>query len=222
MLKKILPTVYFGLLLLLLGAGFLVDNLGLIDIGDVLADWWPTYVFVAGGLIYYLTKLTVNSLIFGGTLMLVGAIWQLSNLGIIKADVGGLIWPFFIVGLGILILYNSVVKPRTIEGLELAGTTVFGDNREDYAGKEYKGSTSTCVLGELEIDLRKANFTGDNIVVDTTSILGETNVRVPDNAKIINKVNVVLVSVTQKMQSGDGIEIVYSVSVILGKLVIQD
>lgn len=61
-----------------------------------------------------------NSLFWGGILLIGGVLLLLSNLGLLAINVWGLIWPLFLVALGLSILWGIVAGPGSIKAEEAA------------------------------------------------------------------------------------------------------
>jgi len=58
-------------------------------------------------------------LFWGVILILIGALLLLNNLGVLNVNVWSLIWPVFLIALGLRILWGVVVGPRPIEAEEV-------------------------------------------------------------------------------------------------------
>lgn len=61
-----------------------------------------------------------SNLFWGGILLLVGALLLLNNLGILNVNIWSLIWPVFLIALGLWILWGVAVGPRSVEAEEVA------------------------------------------------------------------------------------------------------
>jgi hypothetical protein len=61
-----------------------------------------------------------NSLFWGGILVLAGILLLLDNLGLLTLNVWGLIWPLFLIGLGLWLLWRYLAGPPTPQVEEAA------------------------------------------------------------------------------------------------------
>jgi hypothetical protein len=61
-----------------------------------------------------------STLFWGVILILIGALLLLNNLGVLDVNVWSLIWPLFLIALGLRILWGVVVGPRSVEAEEIA------------------------------------------------------------------------------------------------------
>jgi hypothetical protein len=60
-----------------------------------------------------------SSLFWGGILILVGALLLLNNLGILDVNIWSLIWPLFLIALGLWLLWGILAGPRLAEAEEV-------------------------------------------------------------------------------------------------------
>jgi cell wall-active antibiotic response 4TMS protein YvqF len=90
-----------GLVLVALGALFLLEQTGSIDAGHVIGDWWPIVIVVIG-----LAQLAEHPRAPVGPLIVVafGGILLLSQRDLVSSEVWSYAWPIFLVVAGILIL----------------------------------------------------------------------------------------------------------------------
>ena len=61
-----------------------------------------------------------STLFWGVLLILIGALLMLNNLGVLDVNIWSLIWPLFLIALGLWILWGVVVGPRSVEAEEVA------------------------------------------------------------------------------------------------------
>ena len=60
-----------------------------------------------------------STLFWGVILILIGALLLLNNLGVLDVNVWSLIWPLFLIALGLWILWGFVAGPRPVEAKEV-------------------------------------------------------------------------------------------------------
>jgi hypothetical protein len=91
------PRIVFGLVFVLLGVLWTLDNFGLIDSGRV-TQFWPSLLIVLGVAKMLGTGLR-RSPVWGGMAILVGTVMLFHNIGLIPFGIGQL-WPLALVALG--------------------------------------------------------------------------------------------------------------------------
>lgn len=62
---------------------------------------------------------------------------------------------------------------------------VFGGSRRRIDSKDFQGGEAFAMFGGVEIDLRKASTTRDEILIEVNAIFGGVEVRVPENWTIV-------------------------------------
>jgi hypothetical protein len=99
-------NMFWGLVLILAGLIFLLNNLNIIP-GDVL-DWWPLPVMAAG--IWLLGRVVAQrqreGIVAGVVLTTLGAYWLLSNLGLLQDS---LFLPILLISLCAGVLLRTAV-----------------------------------------------------------------------------------------------------------------
>jgi len=112
-----------GTLLLLVGAVFVMQNLGWVDVGRPW-DFWPLFL-VWVGLVRMLGPGRSRHFVSGFVILLLGVIFQLERLDVLwihSRDV----WPFFLVAVGVALIADAVWRrPR----LPAAGPPSSGEGR---------------------------------------------------------------------------------------------
>ena len=94
---------YSGILLILFGLVFLADQLGYLSSGQVIARWWPMLLVIAGVL-----QIVEKRSVFGGlVLLLLGGVFQLSNLHMVRIHNLAQYWPVLLVALGLQIVLSA-------------------------------------------------------------------------------------------------------------------
>ena len=92
---------FVGILLIVLGALFLLDRSGVLDAGDTIAQWWPVILVVAG-LMYF--SFSPPHVIIPGILIIVGLALLAGTLDFIDQDLTQFIWPIVLVLIGLWVI----------------------------------------------------------------------------------------------------------------------
>lgn len=175
----------FGLLLIILGAGFLLDKFGIFNFNEVVGTWWPIAIIVIG--LFQFTK-GYYSRMNGIIITLIGVILQLWELRILSGSLAGLFWPVVIIIIGISILY-----PRRRKGAEGAITT---EDQVDYfsafsgletrnTSQNFTGGSITAVFGGSNIDLTNAKLSEYGAKLSCFAAFGGIDVIVPKSWKVV-------------------------------------
>jgi len=113
-------------------------------------------------------------------------------------NIGHLMWPIIIIGVGVSMIFRSKGRNRddlfkrwerqashatsSGEGF-FDSVTIFGENKKQILSKDFKGGESTCVFGGIELNLTQADIQG-RVVVELVQIFGGAKLLVPPHWKI--------------------------------------
>lgn len=168
-----------GALLILLGAGFLLQQFEVFQFGNVFATWWPMILILLGA-----TQLFAKPPAYTPAIILIGlgAVFQMRTLGYVQVSVFRLIWPLLLIFIGIRIVMNTANRP--IPGIEdsyINNFNIFSGYETKVTSSAFKGGSITSVFGGSEIDLREAKLAGEEAFMDITAIFGGSEIRVPSH-----------------------------------------
>ena len=122
-----------GTLLILLGAGYLLGQLGVWDFGAILAVWWPLILIVIG-----VIQLATRSapLIGAAIVIVVGLVFQGLTLRLFPENAWALIWSALLVIVGLWLLIGRGFRPaagtssaEVINVFALFGASNAGEHR---------------------------------------------------------------------------------------------
>ena len=100
--------VFLGGLILALGVLFLANNLGVVNLGGSIFQWWPIILIAVGA--WLLISSGFRRLIAPLVLIGIGAIFLLGNLGL-SIDLLSY-WPVLLIIIGAVILSRAIRSPR--------------------------------------------------------------------------------------------------------------
>jgi hypothetical protein len=165
--------LFFGVLIVAVGAVLLLDNAEVLDAGEVFSTWWPVVVILAGLLMLIANPRhwPVAVIIMG-----VGVAWLLSSLDIV--DISDVIWPAAIILVGLLVIFGRGLTSRTETGDQVNSFNIFSGSEIASHSKEFRGGSVTAVFGGAEIDVRDAVPTAD-ARLDVFTAFGGIEIRVP-------------------------------------------
>ncbi len=201
----------FPLAIVLIGAGVLLflGNLGVLPVRDIWV-YWPVFP-IAAGLGRISSARNTGAILSGVLALIFGAYFLLSNLGWLNlrfSDGSGPI-AFLLIASGLITLVKMLdfsrapqpdtSPPNTSQPFTAPSFTMQGDQRNavnDFVllgalkrrleTLTFNGGQMICVLGNIEIDLRRAVIAPDTrtAVLNTTAVFGAIKLRVPQHWRI--------------------------------------
>ena len=220
----------FGIVIIILGVLFTLDNLDLAESDDYL-QYWPAGL-VAIGVAKLFEARRRRTGILGGSLFILAGSWLLlDNLGYIDARLFAF-WPIILVIAGGVIVWNglqgrpvsrradgAVDDSATIQGMAILSGVTRGNNSSAFRGGEL-----TAFMGGCEIDLRQAAINGEAIL-DVFVMWGGIDIRVPENWTVIGRVTPLLGAYedhTRPPQTGDQHRLIIRGVVVMGGIDIKN
>lgn len=182
----------FGILVILLGALLLLDNLNVLDISGIWI-WIPSLFILLG-----LWQLLVNGFRhWVGPLILVsaGGVFQLAALGYLSWELlGQLIWPVGLIVAGLLVILNrsriGQDQRATIDSTDSVNVfAMFNGLSKQIQSTDFKGGELTAVFGGIELDLHQASIQTRPARLNVTAMFGGTEIRLPANWHV--KLNII-------------------------------
>lgn len=183
----------FGFVVILLGVLFTLDNLGVLEAGELLR-WWPA-AFVVFGISRLAGLYCRQRIVAGIVFTLVGALLLLREAGFPAPDPWAF-WPILLVAAGISMVSGTLrrargadapVAPDTPGAAEdsLFSTFVMWSGVERKVGSlDFRGGDVTAIMGGAEIDLRQAKMPAGRAVVDVMVLWGGLDLFVPPGWKV--------------------------------------
>ena len=199
-----------GLVLVLLGVAFILDNLGLIDAGRIW-DYWPLFLVIAGvGRLTHPRRRGPDQL-WGLFLIALGAVFLARNLGFFWISFHR-IWPVGLVFLGVVMIWQAVARGRAAsegpaspsavgdraaagfaagfeatQGLRESTVTntvdefaMFGGGNRRVRTSDFRGGTVTAIAGGFDIDLRESTMAGPSATIEVFCLMGGMTLRIPE------------------------------------------
>ena len=201
----LMPQLVLGLVVVIVGVLFTLDNLGLADAGRYF-KWWPMGLVLLGLAKIWHSRGGSGNPIGGVFFLLVGSWLQLHNLGIIDRDVWDF-WPLMLVFMGGMIIYQGVRGRRSRADAGsfdvINGIAIMGGVKRSTASKAFRGGELTAVMGGCEIDLRSAAINGD-AVFDVFAMWGGIEIRVPEGWTVIVRATPIMGAVEDQTRPVDG------------------
>ncbi|HRY13061.1 MAG TPA: cell wall-active antibiotics response protein [Syntrophomonadaceae bacterium] len=175
-----------GLLIILIGAIALLNNFGItaVSLSWLLNLVWPL-LFVAAG-INWITRansgdrVRLASIVTGAILVAVGVLFFGANAGLFDLDKTSFwkgFWPVIIILIGI----NIMFKNEHNIGANMAIMGAVDKTKDSW---ELSSGDYTAVMGGIDLDIRKANFTEREVTLNLTAIMGGISIIVPEDVPV--------------------------------------
>lgn len=190
---RLTPHLMFGLLIILIGIVFTLDNLDLAD-GEAYLRYWPAGLIAIGAAKLWQVRAGHGSAISGVLFVVIGAWLLLDALGILRASFADF-WPLLLILVGGMIVWQGI-RGRQVRGTATRDATIdavavlSGVNRGSNSSA-FQGGELTAFMGGCEIDLRQAAIHGE-AVIDVFAMWGGIEIRVPENWSVIGRVTPIL------------------------------
>jgi Domain of unknown function (DUF5668)/Cell wall-active antibiotics response 4TMS YvqF len=184
--EHVIPAI----ILITIGAIFLLNNLHLLYVRDIFR-YWPAAV-IALGIAKLVDAGETAGRIAGGVLIGTGAIFLADTLGYLDVPLGDLWWPVLLIALGLLMLLE---RGRGVHlGIRMRGSggamkesAVFSGGKRVIADPNFQGAKYDAVFGGYELDFRRAEIAGDTAVLELNAVFGGIEARVPESWSVMMK-----------------------------------
>ena len=193
--------IFWGLLLIVMGVLFLLDQMNRLDFGDLVGRYWPV-VFILIGISILLSN-NFRNVGSGVFFILFGTFFLLLRLQIFDRAVWHYVWPLAIIGAGLWILlrpavYRDKKKLPEVTGDDLAIHQVFSGTVRKVESQNFRGGKADIVFGSAEIDLRGARLAGGRADLVLSVVFGSIELFVPRQWQVVLEGTPVLGSIESR------------------------
>lgn len=176
-----LSRTIWGVGILAIGIGFLLDALNVLSFNNFMGTWWPLLLIVGG-----LAALIGNprQYLFPVGFIVVGVLLQLDRLKVIDVEVGALIWPAIIILVGLSLLFRQGAghtKLSNDDESDMFAALAGIDTK--VTSQTYAGGKATAVMAGISLDLRQANIK-DVAQLDLFTFWGGIELKVPSTWRV--------------------------------------
>jgi predicted membrane protein len=201
--------IFWGLLLIVLGVFFLLDQMGTLHFGRLVGRYWPV-IFILIGVSILLDK-NIKNTGSGVFFILFGTFFLLLRLRIFDRSLWHFVWPLAIIGVGFWILLRPVFRPDRKNGGDLAAddlkmNQVFSGGSRRVESQNFRGGKADVVFGSAEIDLRAAKLADGRAELELSVVFGRIEVIVPRDWQVALEGSPVLGSIESRKAPAAGTE----------------
>ncbi|MFQ5651783.1 MAG: LiaI-LiaF-like domain-containing protein [bacterium] len=174
---------WIALVLIGIGCLFLLDNFGLLDIGDVWR-FWPV-ILIAIGVAKLRTgrqEERASAYVF----LCIGCAFLLAYLHILDWGIIWSFWPLILILIGISILLRHKERPQNTHSHHwFSATAVFGGVEKIVTYDKFEGGEVSSIFGECKIDFGRAQLAKGDNVLEILTLFGGTEITVPENWNVV-------------------------------------
>jgi len=200
---KKLENILWGVVLVVLGLIFGLNAMGITDINVFFDGWWTLFIIIPSfiGLVKERGK-TGNIICLA-----IGIILLLSAQGILDiSKIGKLIFPGILIIVGLSIIFKDTIGSKVNDKIKELNKenkdeyyATFSGQKLNFTGDEFKGASANAIFGGIDMDLRNANITQDQII-NATAVFGGIDILVPNNVNVKIKSNSIFGGVDNKVK----------------------
>ena len=199
---KSLTRTIIGLLIVAVGASFLLTNLNILPFDVGIAQWWPLFI-VAGGVVMLLSD--VRNYLWALLVIGLGVLFQLKQFGIVDVNPLQLFWPAIIIVLGVSVMTSRGSSRGKIAASDREDVmAILSGSEVRVESKDFKGSRVTSICGGAMIDLRKAVIKKE-ATIDVFAFWGGIEIIVPEHVMVKNNTSAIMGGVEQQA-GGDAVK----------------
>jgi len=202
---RLTSQVLIGLMVILVGVLFTLDNLGMIDARDYLR-YWPAALVAVGAMKIWHARRDGHGWFAGLLLLGIGSWMLIERVAYIELDTRE-VFPLFLVLLGGYMVWRGFGGTRrrvaSSDGLNrFSSLAVMGGCTRRSNSQAFEGADLTAIMGGCEIDLREASIAPNtDAVIDVFAFWGGVELKVPEDWTVINRVVPLMGGVDDKTHS---------------------
>lgn len=188
MRKSNFNQIFWGLVIIVVGALFLAQNLGFLQ-DNSFWKYLPALLIIFG-----LYQLFVNRLrAWAGPVLitLIGTYLLLATLNVITwATFGSLIWPtiLIMIGLSIILHRGGSAGFETDTSNKVNVFSAFSEQNRKITSGDFKSAEVSAMFGASKLDLRNAAVSQPPAYVQTTTMFGGVDIYIPESWDVRNNI----------------------------------
>jgi predicted membrane protein len=198
--------IFWGLLLIALGALFLFAQMNWWSFGNVVEHFWPVIFILLG--ISMLISGNFKKVGSGIFFILFGTFVLLLKWNVFHS-VSRYLWPLAIIGAGLWILLRPSFRPDKKKVPEMTAddlviNQVFSGSVRKVESQNFRGGRADVVFGSAEIDLRNAKLADGQATLVLSVVFGGIEITVPREWQVVLEGTPVLGSIESHKAAAPG------------------
>ena len=204
--SQITGRLVFGMVILVLGALWTLDNLNIVDSEPILR-WWPAVLVLLG-----VGKLTGiiprRQVVMGSVFTIVGLLMLGNQLDMFHLRIWQL-WPLLLILLGTSLVLRSIRGPvaaadGTDSNSEVHSFAMMAGINLKNESQDFRGGDLSAVMGGVELDLRNARTSSPQVVIDVFAWWGGVDITVPRDWRVVGEVTPIMAGFDDQSKPADG------------------
>lgn len=209
MKKNSITPLIFGLVLVIIGIGYVGKTVGLWDDFTIFfKGWWTMFIIlpcIVGLVNHGFNMSNFIGLIVGLFLL----VMQQTEIQMLR----NLMIPVILIGFGLMIIFKnqSFTNKRVIDS-NVTGTfhipsytAVFSSKSVVIkGGEEFIGASATSLFGGIELDLRNATIQ-DDIIIDVDTVFAGMDIKLPPDVNVKSEVSSIFAGVDIKRNNANAV-----------------
>lgn len=170
-------------ILIILGTGFLLDQMNVLYFSDIISNWWPLIIIAIG--LVLLTR-SHGALMPAMIVLIIGVLLQANELHMLPWGFWATFWPLMLVAIGVGILFSKRkhVKNHQFNRDLIDIVALFTAGKHVIKTDDFKGGDISTIFGGADLDLRYAEMKSGKATLDLFVAFGGVNIKVPENWRI--------------------------------------
>lgn len=170
---------WIGIFLIIIGLGFLLQQLDVFGFEDLLSMWWPVILIIIG--IIQLISNPRSASLSGMIFILLGAIFLGNQF--VEVNLFTYLWPLFLILIGFIFVFSRKTQEKiTHSKNSIQNFSLFAGSNIRSNSQNFEGGEVTAIFGGAEIDLRHISIVNE-AHLELTCIFGRVTIFVPENIK---------------------------------------
>jgi len=185
--KNNFGKILVGGFLILLGAGFFLNQYFDINFGQIVGTFWPVTILICG---IYIIARAKSQLFLGAGIFLIGLATLVDQLFDLPFQVWSF-WPLILVFIGVRILFGKNMDAKGPNGAlsesnTFESTAIFWGDSRRIKSDNFRFGKVTVMFGGSELDLRDIKTTDEAASIDIVVMFGGVDIKVNENTLIIS------------------------------------
>jgi predicted membrane protein len=216
--RRISGSLLIGLLLIVLGALWVLNNTNVIDFE--IREWWPL-ILIAIGVVHLFKRRRFFD--FAGWLFIgLGVVFLLVENGVLHWHEVWRYWPVILILVGLSIVFQGVKFKKhrehdygkdedydpdeapSSDEERIHESCLFGGWSKRVTAKNFSGGNISAVFGGVEIDLREAKLSEKGGVLDISAVFGGVELYIPDSWVIEDRSSAIFAGIDYKCSNTRG------------------